>query len=106
MVKIETIRYENRTIRLILLDGRWWVPAQDAVPFFDTPMSADMLFANAPQDERRFDHFTGGIPSDLLSARYLIRRLSRSQKSRQSYFRAWLKAWKVVTGTADYSGVE
>ncbi len=51
MVKIETIRYENRTIRLILLGGRWWVPAQDATPFFDTPMSADVLIANAPQDE-------------------------------------------------------
>ena len=104
MATIETVHYDSQSVRLVLLDGRWWVFAEDAAIPLDARMSPTELFDEAPTDERLRKSLTAGPQVYLVSARYLIRRLQKSQKFDHSRFRAWLKAWKIVTGVQDRGG--
>jgi len=103
MAAIETIRYDSHTVRLVLLDGRWWVFAEDAAIQLDARISPTKLFDEASADERLRKSLTVGPPAYLVSARYLIRRLKKSQKLDHARFRAWLKAWKIISGAPDLS---
>ena len=104
MTKVVGIRHEDHTIRLVLLDGRWWVFCDDAAPQIDQHLSPQRLFADAPEKERRIASVNADPPTNLVSARYLLRLLHKSQRMDHSRFRAWLRAWKIVSGAVDLSG--
>jgi prophage antirepressor-like protein len=102
-IKIEHIHYESRSIRLVLVDDRWWVFAENAATQISAQLSPEKLFNEAPDSERRRMHLAPGPPVRLVSARYLIRRLRKSDHFDHVRFRAWLKAWKIVSGHQDLS---
>lgn len=89
---------------MVLLENRWWVFAQDAAGKVDERMNEEKLFANTPDGEKRFASVAPGRPMRLVSARYLIRRLENSQNYDHARFRAWLKAWKIISGAKNWSG--
>jgi hypothetical protein len=67
-------------------------------------MGSTKLFDEALEGERLKRSLMGGLPASLVSARHLIDRLQKSEKVAHTKFRAWLKAWKVVSGAKDHSG--
>jgi prophage antirepressor-like protein len=104
MVEVKVMRYEGEAMRMVPMDDRWWVFAQDAARQIDARKNWEMLFTDAPDEEKRFASVTPGHLVRLVSARYLIRRLNNSQNYAHARYRTWLEAWKIVSGAKDLSG--
>ncbi len=105
MVRIESIRYDNRSLRLVLLEERWWIPVEDAASQLGERSNTLDIFTAAPENERIRQPLGTGAPAKLVSVRYLIRRLKKSERPDQARFRVWLKSWKIVSGVPDYSDI-
>ena len=104
MPKVKVMHYEGEPMRMVFIENRWWVFAQDASDKIDDRMNEEKLFANTPEDEKRLAHIASGRPVRVVSARHLIRRLENSLNYDRARFRAWLKAWKIISGAKSANG--
>lgn len=100
MKKIEELHFESQKIRLMRLGRVWWVFCADAAPRIDSGLSQEDLYASAPESERRIVSVGSGFLAYLVSARYLLTRMQENEAIDRDRFRAWLRAWKVVSEAA------
>ena len=61
MVRVEELRFDDHTIRLALLENRWWIFCDDAAPQIDQHLSAEKLFADTPERERQIREHRGEL---------------------------------------------
>lgn len=104
MPRFEILDYEGRPVRLVFMNSRWWIFADDAAPLVRTDLSAEELFEDAADDERQAANLMNSKRiAYLVSARQIMRLLYEGDSSNQHRVRAWLRAWKIVTGSEDRS---
>jgi hypothetical protein len=94
MVRVEKVRHGDNDLRLVWLENRWWVYAEDAAAQAGPPKQT--FYDGAPESERRLLSLTPGPPAPLVSTRHLVAQLEDTSNDRLARFRAWLKAWKVI----------
>ena len=104
MKKIEELHFESQKIRLMRLGRAWWVFCADAAPRINSGLSQEILYASAPEGERRIVRVGSGFFVYLVSARHLLTRMHEDEATDHDRFRAWIRAWKVVSEFA--SGVD
>jgi len=100
MERVEEIRFEGQTIRLTRVDRQWWVFCADAAPRIRHDLSQEELYAKTPDRERRIVRTRTGVFAHLVSARYLLHMLHKDDTTNRNRFRAWLRAWKIVSDAA------
>ncbi|PWB84636.1 MAG: hypothetical protein C3F11_00275 [Methylocystaceae bacterium] len=72
----------------------------DAAPQIDAGLNQEVLYTSAPERERRIVRMKFGFFAYLVSARYLLYRLHKDETTNRNRFRAWLRAWDVVSDAA------
>ena len=97
MVRVEELRFDDHTIRLALLENRWWIFCDDAAPQIDLHLSPAKLFADTPEGERRIASTGADSFAYLVSARHLLYWLHKGETTNHNRLRAWLRAWKVIS---------
>ncbi len=104
MPRLDVLDYEGRPARLVLMNSRWWIFADDAAPLVRSDLSAEELFDDAADDERQTSNLMNSKrTAHLFSARQIMRLLYEGDSPNQHRVRAWLRAWKIVTGSEDRS---
>ena len=102
MTRVERLRFDDQTIRLALIANRWWVFCEDAAPQIDSRLMPEELFVNAPEWEREFMSVGKDSCAYLVSARYLLYWLHRSEATNHNRLRAWLYAWKIISEAGSF----
>ncbi|MGJ0507572.1 MAG: hypothetical protein ACR652_10640 [Methylocystis sp.] len=97
VARVKELPCDGRAVRVALLEGLWWVFCADAAPQIDHSLGAESLFAQAPESERRMARTEIETCVYLVSSRYLLFRLGRSETINHYRFRAWFCAWKTIT---------
>jgi prophage antirepressor-like protein len=101
MPRFEILDYEGRPVRLVLMNDRWWIFADDAAQLVCADASAEELFEDAAEDERQTTNLMNPKHAHLVSARQIMHLLREGDSPKQHRLRAWLRAWRIVTGSED-----
>jgi prophage antirepressor-like protein len=98
MPRLETLHYDGEPVRLVFIEGRWWLNAEDAASLLSCGMSGCQLLERAGEEER-----LKSAIGPVVSARYVLGLLRESDKPNRFRLKAWLRAWKIVSAAESRS---
>jgi hypothetical protein len=79
-VKVEKVCYGDNDLRLVWMENRWWIYAEDAAAQ-DGP-AKQTFYDGAPESERRLLSLAAGLPTRLVSTRHLVALLEETSNDR------------------------
>jgi prophage antirepressor-like protein len=103
MPRLETLHYDGEPVRLVFIEGRWWLNTEDAASLLSCGMSGCQLFEHAGETERRKAICMQPAIGPVISARYVIELSRESDKPNRFRLKAWLRAWKIVSASESRS---